>query len=491
MTVDLVIKNCNIASPEGVFHGGIAIEAGKIAAIASNSNLPSASRTIDAREHYAFPGIIDPHTHPGKRDFATDIRNESLAALVGGVTTMGAIIKSSRMGVGWSDAPPTSVSYKQTFPAAEAAVTSSAGINVYFNFGIVNDEQANEIPFYVKEYGVTSFKFYLGYMGGDRASQRAGLGKFSSRLGFPEGFDDGTVYLGFENIAKAGPPCIAHIHAENMEIVRIFFERVATQGNADLAMWNARSPAFCEAHHIRSYAQLAHLTGCPLYVVHLSTTDGLDEVIRQRREGVNITAETGPQWLIIDEMDDPPGFWGKVNPPIRDRATHEKLWVGLRDGDISCTGTDHVPNMKEQCHGPELMTDGKDSYKGTGGVGMQTMFPALLSEGVLKGRISLARIVETCCQNNALAAGLFPKKGAITPGADADLVIVDMKLTQKVTPEVIHSPLNAFFEGRDLTGWPVMTFLGGEMAFEDGEILAKPGDGKYLRRIAGSQCYPM
>ncbi|MBI2183599.1 MAG: amidohydrolase family protein [Thaumarchaeota archaeon] len=485
-TVDLVVKNGRVVTEGGIFHGGVAIDRGKIICVGSDIHLPSADRVIDAKENYVMPGLIDPHTHPGKRDFFTDVRNESLVGAVGGITTMGAIVKSSRMGVGWTDKSPTPVSYRKVFPAMKDELNKVLGIDLYFNFAIVTDEQAREIPLYAKEYGVTSFKFYLGYMGGDAASRKAGLGNFSSRLGLPDGFDDGTVYLGFKKIAETGPPCIAHIHAENMPIVRIFFEEIMKEGRCDLAAWNRRSPPFCEAHHIHSYSYLAKITGCPLYVVHLSTAEGLDEVVKAKNDGVRIVAETGPQWLIIDSHDDPPGSLGKVNPPIRDSRAHEALWWGLKGGHVKCLGTDHVPNLPDQCHGDLLVTPDTEIFKGTGAVGMQTMFPAIFTYGVLGGKISLEELVNSCAANNAKAAGLYPMKGTLSPGADGDVVVMDPKTPKKVDESTIHSKANAFFRGRELRGWPVTTILRGQMVFDGGEITGKPGVGHYLPRTLGT-----
>lgn len=491
LSVELVLKNGRIVTPEGIFPGGVAINEGKIVVVAGDPNLPVGDRTIDVGGKHILPGVVDPHTHPGKRDFATDIQNESSVATIGGTTTMGAIIKSSRMGSGWSNDPPRQVSYKETFPAAKKAVEDGAVIDIFYNFAIATDEQALEIPFYAKEYGVTSYKFYLGYMGGNRITRRRGLGLFASRLGIPDGFDDGTIYLGFESIGKLGPPCMAHIHAENTFIARVFFKRILKEGRGDMAGWSAISPGWLEAIHIRNYAYLAKITGASLYVVHINSAEGVDQVLKAKADGTEIYAEANPQHLWIDETQDPPGMYGKLTPPIRDRANNDKLVSALRDGNIFCMGTDHVPSMPDDNVGPGFITEDMEVYRGAGGIGMQTHLPSMLSEGVNKGRLSLERTVEVCCKNSAWAAGLYPKKGALIAGADGDVVVVDMKLTKKVTQETIQSKFNAFFRERELTGWPVMTILRGNIVFEDGQITGKPGTGKYLPRKLGSQLYPI
>lgn len=471
----------------GVFNGGVAINDGRIYSIGSDHGLPQASQTIDAEGNFVMPGLIDPHTHPGKRDFLTDVQNESLVASVGGVTTMGAIVKSSRMGEGWNDRPPEPASYNDVFPPILERLPQILGIDLYFTYAIVTDEQAREIPSYVRNMGVTSFKFYLGYMGGDSVTRRAGLGNFSSRLGFSEGFDDGTVYLGFREIGRLGPPCIAHIHAENMYLTRVFFEEIDKSGRPDMTFWHRRSPPITEAFHIHTYSYLARATNCALYVVHISSAEGYQELIRAREAGTKIVGETGPQWLSIDCGDDPPGSLGKVNPPVRDSRAHDALWKGVASGQIECIGTDHVPNMPDQCHGDLLVTPEVTTFKGTGAVGMQTMFPAIFTYGVLQGRLSLETLVKACTANNARAAGLYPKKGSLSPGADADVVIFDPKLKKRVTSEVIQSPANAFFRDRELYGWPTTTILRGKVVFSEGHIVGKPGTGVYLKRSLASE----
>ncbi|MBI4258553.1 MAG: amidohydrolase family protein [Thaumarchaeota archaeon] len=491
MPVDLVIRDGYVVTPEGVFLGGVAIDRERIVAVGGNANLPAADRTIDAKGQLILPGVVDPHTHPGKRDFEADIRSESQAATTGGVTTMGAIIKSTRMGK-YVDVPSGIPSYKEAFPKAKEAVDKSSAVDMYFNFAIVTDEQAQEIPYYAKEFGVTSFKFYLGYMGGDKTTRRAGLGDWCSRLGFPEGFDDGTVFLGFENIGKMGPPCIAHIHAENLAIGRIFYGRVFREGRRDLQAWSERSPGVCEAFHIRAYSYLSKVTNAPLYVVHLNTLEGLGEVLRAKAEGINIIAETCPQYIWISTSDNPPGVWGKSSPPVRERHVAEGLIGALKDGHIFCMGTDHCPNLQDSHMGWDMIPPSSIGvFRGASSSGMQTLLPSMLHYGVRNARLSMEHVVQVCCKNPAYAAGLYPKKGALCVGSDADVIVVDPKLTRKVTPETIHSPYLAFFRERELTGWPTLTLVRGEVVMRDGEVVGKPGHGKYVERKLGHQLYPL
>lgn len=317
-------------------------------------------------------------------------------------------------------------------------------------------------------------------------------------MGLPAPYDDSLMYVMFENIGKVGDPAKAFVHHENTELAGIFTERLKREGRKDLAAWADHSPAFLEAEHIRRYSYYAKVTGCHLYVLHLTSKEGLEECLRAKADGVKITVETCPQYMTRTKFDDPPGLLGKVNPPLRSEEDNDALWQGLKLGWIDCLGTDHVISTRHEKlskgdtfdHDTDPATDVWST--GSGFVGFDTLLPLMLSEGVNKGRISFERLVEVCCKNTAFAAGLYPKKGAISGGSDADLVIVDMDKRIKVSPDILHSRADfTIFEGMELRGWPVMTILRGNVIAEDGKVVAKPGLGLYLPRKPGYSVYPI
>lgn len=484
--VDMLVKGGKLVSPEGVFSASIAIDGGKIVGVGNDATLPTGNKVLNADGKYIFPGVIDPHTHPGgQRPFDLDIKTQTTVAPLGGVTTMIGICKSTKMSRTFREIsiPEDVVSYTKIFPEAEDIIKQNASVDFAFTWAVQSDEHAAEIPLYAKEFGVTSYKFYIGYKKAD---------KYTSNIGLPTDIDDGTIYLGFENIGKIGPPGIALIHAENMEINRIFAKREVDARKNDLTAWSDRSPNFSEAVHIKAYGYLAKTAQCPIYVVHLSTGEGLEEVMKARNEGVDITAETCPQYLIINNREDPPGIYGKVNPPIRDRTANERLWWGINAKWVTTIGTDHVPTTRQlketryaktmgSIHMPIRAKEGALDVWTIGGAftGSQTMLPSLLSYGFHTGKVTLERICNICCYNTAKVFGL-QGKGSISVGADADLAIVDLKLSKKITPELFG--VYCIFEGRELQGWPVATILRGEIIVDDGRFIGKSGYGQYLRR---------
>jgi len=303
------------------------------------------------------------------------------------------------------------------------------------------------------------------------------------------GFDDGTIYLGMEKAAEIGPPGLICIHPENYEIVRIFEERLKRAGRTDMAAWDERSAHFCEAGHVRTYAYYAGVTGCPLYVVHTTTPETIQEIIKARAEGVKIFSQTGHHYLTLSHY-----VW-KINVPLRDDATMAQLWDALRVGHINCIGSDHVDwgmSREEMDKGNVWETISGFPSR------IEALLPVMLTEGVGRGRISLEKLVEVCSENPARIFGLYPKKGTISIGSDADLVLVDLERTMKVRREMIYSSAGwSIWESKELKGWPVMTILRGQVIMEWPEgaprakITVERPAGRYIPRKPGHQLYPL
>jgi dihydropyrimidinase len=253
----------------------------------------------------------------------------------------------------------------------------------------------------------------------------------------------------------------------------------------DMEAWSDRSPDFVEAHHVRQYAYLAKITKCPLYIQHTTTAETLFAIRQAKEEGVEVYAQSSPVYLCL-----PRGTW-KINVPLRDPETMEVLWEALKKGEIDCLGSDHVV-----AHGSraEMEVPG-DVWKTRSGFPsrIEMMLPLMLHDGVNKGRISFERLVEVMCEVPARIFGIYPRKGSLQIGSDGDVVIVDLKRRVTVKNEMIHSrPKWTILEGREITGWPVMTIRRGEILAEwpDGEpkskIVAKT-KGQYLARRPGSR----
>ncbi|MBI4258816.1 MAG: hypothetical protein HY619_07660, partial [Thaumarchaeota archaeon] len=338
--VDTVVKNGQLVTSDRIVRTSLAIDDGIIVGVGSEEHLPKGDRVIDAGGKHVFPGLIDPHTHPGgQHQFPQDVKDVTRLAAYGGVTTVMGICKSTKIGSNDKEIsePEDVVSYLEIFPEAKRLIEANACVDFAFTWAVQSDQHAEEIPLYAEKCGVTSFKFYLGYKKAD---------PYTKHIGLPTDIDDGTIYLGFEKIGQLGYPGLALIHAENMEVNRIFVKRALNSSRGILRDWNVRSPSFSESQHIRAYSGLAEAAGCPLYMVHVSTAQGLSEAMEARRKGLKVYAETCPQYLMINDTEDPPGIYGKVNPPIRSKEHNVALWEGVRRGDIDCIGTDHVPTTR-------------------------------------------------------------------------------------------------------------------------------------------------
>lgn len=489
-TVDLVVKNGKVVLPSGVIEGGVAIDREKIVAVGRETALPEGRKVIDAKGNYVLPGIVDPHGHPGgKYDLADDWKTESPAAAAGGITTAGAIVRAPRMGqkpFKEIPGPEDVVSWMDVFESGKRAGEENSLVDFFYTPTLNSMQHAQEIPDYFHKLGMTSVKFHgnLKVHGDNPVSPQ-----WSARIGIPLPYDDSLAYLMFEACGKLGKPAHVQVHNENVEVAKVFMDRLRASGRKDSGAWPDRVPEWLEAEHINRYSYFSKVTGGALYVLHLSTAAGLEECIRQKRDGVEIYVETCPQYLLVSAYAEFPGVLTKVNPPLRHPGVHQRLWEGLAKGDIEIMGTDHVvTSLHEKLVKGDTSDHKGDPTKdiwetGSGFVGWDFLLPLMLSEGVHKGRISMQRLVQVCCENPARVCAIYPRKGAIAPGSDGDLVIVDMGVKRTIKPEMQHSKADfTIYEGMEVTGWPVMTILRGQVIFENGKVTNRKGGGKYLHR---------
>ena len=490
MEVELVIRNADVALASGVVKGAVGIDKGKIVAIARDEALPPSKEVIDAQGHLLIPGLVDPHSHPGgKYPIDEDFKTETPGAAAGGVTTMGCIVRVPRMGQPFKEFPVPAdvISWADAFPLGKEVCEKNSLVDFFYTFTMNSLQHVEEIPRYAEELGVTSFKFHgnLKALGTNPVSPR-----WAARIGLPNSFDDSLFYVGFESIGKLkGSSARALVHCENVEVAPIFQERLQRAGIQGLEAWSRRSPDFLEAEHVRRYGYFCKVTKSPFYVLHLSSKEGLDSCMRVRDEYDDVIVETCPHYLTISVEDEHPGKYAKVNPPPRWKVDNEALWQGVADGSIDVIGTDHVVSSYNEKFVKGDTSDHKTDpatdiwAAGSGFTGMHTMLPVMYTEGVAKGRIGVNRLVEVCCTKPAKVSGIYPQKGEIRIGSDADLVIVDTKTKRTCrAKDLLTSCDFTVFEGRELTGWPVMTLLRGQVIFRDGKIVAKHGIGQYLRR---------
>jgi dihydropyrimidinase/dihydroorotase len=466
---DLVLKNGLVVTPSGILRGGVAVAGGRIAAVGEDAFLPPGNREIDLAGKHLLPGVIDPEVHLGShRALADDFQTETRAAAAAGVTTWGLQLTSLFI-TGGADkvkGPADIPGFTRAMPAFYEAGRMSA-IDFFLTPIVSTEEHVEEIPALAREHGITSYKIHLQMQGPWKPA-------------WPHyAFDDGTIYAAFEAVAGLGAPAIALLHCENWEIARVLENRLKAAGRTDMGAWDDRSPWITEAGHARTYLYYARFLGCPVYIVHATTEETLAEIDKAKAEGAVVYSEVGAHYLVLHK-----DAW-KINVPLRDRSTHETLWRALAAGAIDCIGSDHVAHTRTR----EAMETGNVWTTISGFPSrVEGMLPMMLSEGVNKGRITIERLAQVASENPARIFGLYPKKGAILPGSDADLVVIDLKRRAKITKEILHTVTPwSIYEGWDVTGWPVLTIVRGRIVAEwpEGEPRARISNlriGEYQRR---------
>jgi len=452
MPVNTVIKNCFIVSPTGVLRAGLAIDGGKIVAIARDQELPSAEKIIDGKGNFVIPGLVDAHMHlewPPGVDPVKNIRAETQACASSGVTTIIHLLAPS----------------DNTLDKAKEFVElyeKNAFVDLALSARIYTREDIRQIQ-QLADYGIHGFKLLLPYKGAEAV--------WKGRAG---GIDDGIIFLTLEEVARLyrqGYEVFTRVHCENIEIFFKLKEKYL-ELRKEPSSWNEARPRYCEEEAMRRCIYLASVTGCPLYIVHTTIKEGVELIAEAKRRGLNVTAETCVQYLTLN-TNNTDKVLCKANPPIREEEDNAALWDGIRAGTISVVATDHAPVPKE------LKTNLWDATPGVPGA--ETFLPLMLSEGVNKKRISLEKMVEVCCTNPAKAFGFFPTKGVLSIGSDADLVIVDLNRELKVDEGSLYTGSKSSpFAGWRLKGWPTLVMLRGEVVSEERKIIADSGVGKYV-----------
>jgi dihydroorotase (multifunctional complex type) len=462
MKADLVLKGGQVVTPEGTHGRDIAVRDGRIAAIGAPAEMPPAARVLDVSGLHVLPGVVDPHAHLGYMDTLEAAESETRAAACGGVTCLGVYILVLREGL------------LKHYGRLRDAFEQRSFVDGFWHLMVVDSITMDEIATCPGRAGLTSFKFNMGYKG-----------PHADLLGI-SATDDGAVYKGFRTIAALGAPALAACHTENIDIHLMLREELIAQGRTDYRVWNDSRPPFVEAECMCRAIYLARSAGCPLYIPHITISEGVDIIAEARQAGIDVTGETCPQYLTHNN-DEPARVilehpaCANVNPPLRDRASNERLWQGIATGIIQCIGSDLAPTT--------LAMKGENIWDAPMGLGnnSELLLPVMLSEGVHKGRIPLEKVAEVCAANPARVFGVYPRKGCIAVGADADFAVVDLKHRWRVDVGALRSMCDwSIYDGWELTGRPVHTILRGRVIVEDGEPAARtPGQACYVPRESG------
>jgi dihydropyrimidinase len=480
MNADLVIRNALVVGENGVFPGGAAAAGGVIVAVGGDRWLPTGTTTIDAGGRMLLAGAIDPHVHLGvggsadEAKLAQDFRDETRAAATGGIT---AFVTNHEHANGPSYITTTRTSEYQgrivtLLDKAKAFGEERSIIDFRFTGLPQTRENLDEIPRMVEE-GVTSFKFYPSYQGEEAAD-------FGIKT-----LDWGFIFEGFERLAAARSDSVVPIgmvHCEEPYICAVLKERLRASGRpGSLGDWADSRPAEAEAMQIFDVGMVAKITGCRAYIVHTSSKEGTDTIRHLKNLGVDIVGETCTHYLMLTR-DAPLERWAKVNPPLRGKADQDRLWTALTDGTHEAVGSDDCGTYTRA----EKL--GKDFWDAIPGFSDMAVTPTLLaSEGVRTGRLTWEQMSRVMSANPARYYGMFPKKGVIRTGSDADLMIFDQHEEWELSPEALNYTSDfSIYEGRKAVGRPVMTIVRGVPVMERGAIIAPEGHGTYVRNGAAA-----
>ncbi len=460
---DIVIKNSLVVTPTGLIRGGVAIQGEKIVAVGADGTLGDAHRLIDAEGKIVFPGIFDPHFHLGNGDdigydaMREDFLLESKEMAVSGVTTFAT---TNLYGAG---------SIVEGFEQTLACGQDNCFVDFKITCCVSLEDQIKEMS-EVARRGCVDFKFFTGYKGGQAES----LGMSA------QGITLRTWYLACEEMARIGPPVFPKIHAEDPWVRELLLERIRAQGREDyLVAWAEHTPSYGENLQIYDFAVIADQFRVPLYVVHISCGESIELIKYLMDNGVRLIAETTPAFLCGDAAEMPSqnlAARAKIQPPIRFEKDNLALWQAVENGIITVIGTDSLPYTT--------------AYKDSVGfwdsrVGLNCQVPAtiplMISEGYGKGRINLTKMAKILSENAARLYGIYPQKGAILPGSDADLVIIDPEKEHILGAAAYRGKSDySIWEGRKVKGKAMMTLLRGKVIAEDGEVVSGQAHGKHL-----------
>ena len=436
-----------VTALSGIQDVDVAINGETVAALLSRPHDVEAGEVIDAMGRYVLPGVIDPHVHFGLGS-PDDYTSETMAAAIGGVTTVGNFLMNPEP-------------YEDLFDAEREKGERSAYVDFILHFTVMSDHHVARLPQYI-QMGVPTFKYFMSFKGDE--------GRY---LGVT-GTDDGLLYEFLEALGKH-PKAVTAIHTENIEVVWRLRKRLQDSGADGLPAWDASRPDFVEADDLHTACYFARLTKARIYVVHVSSQEAMDVARDQERKYDGVYVETCPHYLTHTRNTEL-GTLGKVNPPLRSQSDVEALWEAVFDGTVDVIGSDHNSRRRKSKQ--------KSIWQAAAGFpGLPTLLPVLLSEGVNKRGLDMSRVVQMTSDSPARIFNLYPKKGTIQVGSDADLTVVDLNLEREVRPQELHSFSDySLYEGQTLKGWPILTMVRGKTVMQDGKIVGQRGYGRLTLR---------
>ncbi|MDQ3069099.1 MAG: dihydropyrimidinase [Acidobacteriota bacterium] len=456
MSGTLLIKNGTILNASDIYRGDVFIDGDKVTTIGSNLTM-TADRVIDATGRYVLPGGIDVHTHLdmpfGGSTSADDFESGTIAAAFGGTTSIVDFAIQYR-----------GQTLREAFEAWSTKAQGKAVIDYGFHMIIteLTDSVEDEMDAMVRE-GVTSFKLFMAYPG-----------VFM--------LDDASIFKAMLRTGKNGGTIC--MHAENGGVIDVLVQKALAEGKTAPKYHALTRPSRAEGEATHRAIALAEMANVPVYIVHLSASEALDMVTEARDRGLPAYAETCPQYLFLSyDNYEEPGFEGAkyvMSPPLRSKETQAQLWRGLASNDLQAISTDHCPFcMKEQ----KVLGHGDFSKIPNGAPGIETRMSLVYDGGVRTGRISLNRWVELTSTSPAKIFGMFPRKGTIAPGSDADIVIFNPERTQLLSVDTLHMKVDYNpYEGRTVQGVSEIVISRGKVIVEDNKFTGRVGAGEFIKR---------
>jgi dihydropyrimidinase len=452
--MSILIKNGRVITAVDDYQADIFIEGETVSVIGKNLTM-KADKVIDAKGKLVMPGGVDPHVHLDMPFMGTyssdDYETGTRAALHGGTTTVIEFILQTQ-----GDTLHNALKTWQ----AKSIPKAVGDFSYHMAVTDFNDEVAKEVVQMIEEEGITSFKTFMAYKGALM-------------------IDDGQMVQLMKVVKKHGG--LVTVHATNGDMIDSLISKNLSEGNTKPIYHYLSQPEVTEAEASGRFTDMLHYTGCPGYIVHMTCEGALNAVRRATMRNQKLFVETCSQYLMLDaslyKQDD--GAKWVMSPPLREKKDQEALWAGINQGLIQVVGTDHCPFTWEQ------KQKGKDDFSKipNGHPAIEHRIEFMYSEGVRKGKISLNKFVEICSTNAAKIFGMYPKKGTIAIGSDADIVIFDPNKKHTVSAKTHHMNCDySSYEGWEVTGKTEVVLLRGQIAIENETCKLKPGHGKFIKR---------
>lgn len=451
---DFVLRGGTVVFPDRApTRQDILVQDGRIAAVLEpGAAAPAGIPEQSAAGLHVFPGLIDAHVHFGFGEKITEYSTETAYAAQGGFTTIIAYFLNNE-------------DYGDVYRREQEHARTRCHVDYGLHFSTANEVHITELGKYVRDYGVTSFKYFMNFKGEE--GRYMGL----------DGTDDGFLYDLLGESARVGKPTIV-CHTENIEIVNRIRRQVQAAGGSTLKDWAASKPAITESEPAIRAMYFAETLGAKVYFPHISSRLAIDEIRRWRKRYPEVTFEICPHYLTHTEDSDLGGM-GKANPPFRTKDDQDALWEALADGTADVVASDHVARKRATKDKPLWLAS--QGFPGTA-----TILPVLLSEGYHKRQFPLQRICQLLTTSPAKIFHLEPVKGRICVGADADFALVDLNKERVVNWAELGSYSDySLYDGWTFKGWPVRTIVRGLTVMQDGRLVGPGGHGKYLWRRIG------